>query len=200
MIYGELRFTNSVGLNHVGDANGNSESVITWRFYGNWINRGLHHLNPALSRPARTSRNEWARFGKRDRGFDNSQSSLLGNGGDFSYFGIRNYPVPIATYTVAKFLGRMALLRCWMLDQNRNYVQLVRNCDDLMKNAKLSLYEEVELIKREAQKAQTNVGLLRKLRIDLSFLIDRLSSTEKVTYLRCCENEKATSMWESTEP
>jgi hypothetical protein len=87
-----------------------------------------------------------------------------------------------------------------MLDQNRNYVQLVRNCDDLMKNAKLSLYEEVELIKREAQKAQTNVRLLRKLRIDLSFLIDRLSSTEKVTYLRCCENEKATSMWESTEP
>jgi hypothetical protein len=87
-----------------------------------------------------------------------------------------------------------------MLDQNRNYVQLVRNCDDLMKNAKLSLYEEVELIKREAQKAQTNVGLLRKLRIDLSFLIDRLSSTEKVTYLRCCENQKATRMWESTEP
>jgi hypothetical protein len=61
---------------------------------------------------AHTSGNEWARFGKRDRGFDNSQSSLLGNGGDFSYFGIRNYPVPIATYTVAKFLGRMALLRC----------------------------------------------------------------------------------------
>ena len=87
-----------------------------------------------------------------------------------------------------------------MLDQNRNYVQLVRNCDDLMKNAKLSLCEEVELIKREAQKAQTNVGLLRKLRIDLSFLIDRLSSTEKVTYLRCCENQKATRMWESTEP
>jgi hypothetical protein len=87
-----------------------------------------------------------------------------------------------------------------MLDQNRNYVQLVRNCDDLMKNAKLSLYEEVELIKREAQKAQTNVGLLRKLRIDLSFLVDRLSSTEKVTYLRCCENQKATRMWESTEP
>jgi hypothetical protein len=38
------------------------------------------------------------------------------------------------------------------------------------------------------------------LRIDLSFLIERLSSTEKVTYLRCCENEKATTMWESTEP
>jgi len=87
-----------------------------------------------------------------------------------------------------------------MLDKNRNYLQLVRNCDDLMKNAKLSLYEEVELIKRDAQKAQTNVGLLRKLRIDLSFLIDRLSTTEKVAYLRCCENEQETRIWDSTEP
>jgi hypothetical protein len=87
-----------------------------------------------------------------------------------------------------------------MPNDDRNYVQLVRNCDDLMKNAKLSLYEEVERIKRDAQKAQTNVGLLKKLRIDLSFLIDRLSTTEKVTYLRCCVNEKETRNWDSTEP
>jgi hypothetical protein len=69
-----------------------------------------------------------------------------------------------------------------------------------MKNSTLSLYEEVGMLRCEAQKARTNVGLLNKLTSDLSFLIDRLSSAEKVTYLRCCENEKETRIWESTEP
>lgn len=87
-----------------------------------------------------------------------------------------------------------------MPNENKNYLQLIRNCDNLMKNSKLSLYEEVEILRREAQKGSTNVGLLRKLRIDLSFLIDRLSSTEKVTYLECCENEKKKRSWDSTEP
>jgi len=87
-----------------------------------------------------------------------------------------------------------------MPDDDRNYVQLVRNCDNLLKDSRLSLYEEVETLRREAQKARTNVALLKKLRSDLSFLIDRLSSTEKVTYLHCCENEKEIGIWDSTEP
>jgi len=84
--------------------------------------------------------------------------------------------------------------------QNSSYRQMIRACDNLMKNSKLSLYEEVGMLRCEAQKARTNVGLLNKLTSDLSFLIDRLSSTEKATYLRCCENEKETRIWESTEP
>jgi hypothetical protein len=87
-----------------------------------------------------------------------------------------------------------------MSNENTIYLQLVRNCDNLVKNPKLSLYEEVERLKREAHKARTNAALLKKLRTDLSFLIDRLSSTEKVTYLRCCENEKEIGIWDSTEP
>jgi len=87
-----------------------------------------------------------------------------------------------------------------MSDDDRNYLLLVRDCDNLLNDSRLSLYEEVETLRREAQKARTNVGLLKKLRSDLSFLIDRLSSTEKVTYLRCRENDKETRMWESTEP
>jgi hypothetical protein len=87
-----------------------------------------------------------------------------------------------------------------MSDENGNYLQLVRNCDNLLKNSRLSLYEEVERLNCDTQKARNNVGLLNKLTSDLSFLIDRLSSTEKKTYLGCCENEKETRMWESTEP
>jgi hypothetical protein len=84
--------------------------------------------------------------------------------------------------------------------QNPSYRQTIRACDNLMKNPKLTLYEEVEGLKRDAQKARNNVGLLNKLTSDLSFLIERLSSAEKVIYLRCCENDKETRIWDSTEP
>jgi len=84
--------------------------------------------------------------------------------------------------------------------QNPSYRQTIRACDNLMKNPKLSLYEEVERLKRDAEKARNNVGLLNKLTSDLSFLIGRLSSAEKVIYLRCCENDKETGIWDSTEP
>jgi hypothetical protein len=84
--------------------------------------------------------------------------------------------------------------------QNPSYRQTIRACDNLMKNPKLTLYEEVEGLKRDAQKARNNVGLLNKLTSDLSLLIDRLSSAEKVIYLRCCENDKETRIWDSTEP
>jgi len=69
-----------------------------------------------------------------------------------------------------------------------------------MKNSKLSLYEEVEILKTKAQMARTNAGVLNQLTSELSFLTDRLSSKEKRTYLGCCEDGKATKMWDSTEP
>jgi hypothetical protein len=84
--------------------------------------------------------------------------------------------------------------------QNRGYGQTIRTCDNLMKNFKLSLFEEVGMLRSEAQKARSNGGLLNKLTSDLSFLIDRLSSTEKMTYLSYYENDKETRIWESTEP
>jgi hypothetical protein len=84
--------------------------------------------------------------------------------------------------------------------QNQSYRQVMRACDRLMENSKLSLYEEVEMLKRETQKARSNAGLLHKLTTDLSFLIERLSSKEKLTYLRCCENDKQMKVWDSTEP
>ena len=70
--------------------------------------------------------------------------------------------------------------------QNSSYWQTIRACDNLIKNPKLSLYEEVEKLKRDAEKARNNVGLLNKLTSDLSFLVERLSSAEKVIYFRCC--------------
>jgi hypothetical protein len=84
--------------------------------------------------------------------------------------------------------------------QNRSYGQIIRTCDNLMKNSRLSLYDEVGMLRSEVEKARSNGGLLNKLTSDLSFLIDRLSSAEKMTYLRCCENDKETRIWESTEP
>jgi hypothetical protein len=83
---------------------------------------------------------------------------------------------------------------------NPSYGQMIGACDRLMKNPKLSLFEEVEMLKRETQTARTNAGLLNKLTSDLSFLIDRLSSKEKLTYLRCCKNDKEMGAWDSTEP
>ena len=77
---------------------------------------------------------------------------------------------------------------------------MITACDNLMKNSKLSLYKEVEILKTKAQSARTNAGGLNQLTSDLSFLIDRLSSAEKRTYLSCCEDGKATKMWDSTEP
>jgi len=101
---------------------------------------------------------------------------------------------------VRRLFSSRAVALTEMSNENTIYLQLVRNCDNLMKNPKLSLYEEVERLKREAHKARTNAALLKKLRTDLSFLSDRLSSTEKVNYLRCCENEKEIGIWDSTEP
>jgi hypothetical protein len=88
-----------------------------------------------------------------------------------------------------------------MPDAHPEYRQLITACDNLMKNSKLSLYEEVGVIKAKAHSAKANdVGILNQLTSDLSFLIDRLSSTEKRTYLGCCEAGKVTKMWDSTEP
>jgi hypothetical protein len=87
-----------------------------------------------------------------------------------------------------------------MSGESSNAVQLVHDCDNLMKNSRLSLYGEVAILRPDAQTAQSNVSLLNKLRTDLSFLVERLSSTEKLTYLRCCENEKEARAWDSTEP
>jgi hypothetical protein len=88
-----------------------------------------------------------------------------------------------------------------MPDAHPKYGQLITACDNLMKNSKLSLYEEVGAIKAKAHNARTNdVGILNQLTSDLSFLIDRLSSKEKRTYLGCCEDGKMTKMWDSTEP
>jgi hypothetical protein len=42
-----------------------------------------------------------------------------------------------------------------MSDDDRNYLLLVRNCDNLLNDSRLSLYEEVETLRREAQKART---------------------------------------------
>ena len=84
--------------------------------------------------------------------------------------------------------------------QNPTYWQTIRACDNLMKKPKLSLYEEVEGLKRNAQKARNNVGLLNRLTSDLSFLIDRVSSAEKVICLRCCANDKETRIGDSTGP
>jgi hypothetical protein len=80
------------------------------------------------------------------------------------------------------------------------YRQLITACDNLMKNSKLSLYEEVEVLKAKAQNARSNPGILNHLTSDLSFLIDRLSGAEKSAYLSCCEDGKATRIWDSTEP
>jgi hypothetical protein len=87
-----------------------------------------------------------------------------------------------------------------MTDDNPQYRLMITACDNLMKNSKLSLYEEVEILKGKALKAESNVGVLTQLTSDLSFLIERLSGPEKRTYLSCCENQEATSLWASTEP
>jgi len=42
-----------------------------------------------------------------------------------------------------------------MSDDDRNYLLLVRDCDNLLNDSRLSLYEEVETLRREAQKART---------------------------------------------
>ena len=82
-----------------------------------------------------------------------------------------------------------------MPDPHPKCRQLITACDNLMKNSKLSLFEEVGAIKAKAHNARTNdVGILNQLTSDLSFLIDRLSSTEKRVYLSCCENGKATNV------
>jgi hypothetical protein len=86
------------------------------------------------------------------------------------------------------------------MSDNPRYLQMITACDNLMRNSKLSLYKEVEILKAKARNAKTNSGVLNQLTSDLSFLIDRLSSTEKRTYLGCCEDGKVTKMWESTEP
>jgi hypothetical protein len=85
------------------------------------------------------------------------------------------------------------------MSDHRSYVHMITACDNLMKNPRLSLYEEVEMLKCEAQKAQTDPGVLKVLTSDLSFLIDRLSSGEKQTYLRFCEDQNATRIWDATE-
>ena len=103
MIYGELRFANSVGLHHVGYNHGSLSSISCRRSYGDWINRGPHHLGRAFDRPGCTPRNEPSRSGERHQGFDYSQCGLLGNGRDFSNFGIRNCVVPASTDRVAKW-------------------------------------------------------------------------------------------------
>jgi hypothetical protein len=86
------------------------------------------------------------------------------------------------------------------MSSDPKYREMITACNNLVQNSQLSLYEEVEMLRSEAQKSRNNFGLLKKLNCDLSFLIDRLSSAEKLTYLRCCENVKAISNWESTEP
>jgi hypothetical protein len=86
------------------------------------------------------------------------------------------------------------------MSDNPRYLQMITACDNLMKNSKLSLYKEVKVLKAKAQNARSNPGVLNRLTSDLSFLIDRLSSAEKRTYLGRCEDGKATKMWDSTEP
>jgi hypothetical protein len=87
-----------------------------------------------------------------------------------------------------------------MPDANPKYWQMITACDTLMKNSTLSLYGEVAIIKAKVRKARANDGVLKQLTSDLSFLVDRLSSSEKRTYLSCCEDGKETKMWDSTEP
>jgi hypothetical protein len=87
-----------------------------------------------------------------------------------------------------------------MLDDTPQYRQMITACENLMKNSKLWLYEEVEILKSKALRAKSDAGVLNQLTSDLSFVIDRLSSQEKRTYLSCCENQEATSLWASTEP
>jgi hypothetical protein len=86
------------------------------------------------------------------------------------------------------------------MSDDPKYRQMITACNNLMKNSRLSLYEEVEMLRRKAQKSRSDGVVLNALNGDLSLLIDRLSTAEKVTYLRCCENEIATRAWESTEP
>jgi hypothetical protein len=87
-----------------------------------------------------------------------------------------------------------------MLDERTDVLALLHDCDNLMKNSRLSLYGDVAMLKRDAKTARSNRSLLSKLRTDLSLLIERLSSTEKLTYLQCCENDKETRTWVLTEP
>jgi hypothetical protein len=87
-----------------------------------------------------------------------------------------------------------------MSDQKPQYAQLVTACDHLLNNPKLSLYEEVELLKAHAHQAKSKPGVLNQLSRDFTFLIERLSSDEKQTYLRCCEYGKDGDLWASTEP
>ena len=85
------------------------------------------------------------------------------------------------------------------MPETPKYRQMMTACDNLMKNSKLSLYEEVGIIRAKAHNARTNV-ILNQLTSDLSYLIDRLSSAEKRIYLSCCGDGKATKMSDSTEP
>jgi hypothetical protein len=50
-----------------------------------------------------------------------------------------------------------------MSDDNPQYRQMITACDNLMKNSKLSLYEEVEILKGKALQAESNVGVPNEL-------------------------------------
>src|ERR1700679_890276 len=97
------RYINLVGPTRVGDANGNLTRTIARHSHDDRIDCSLRHLGRALHRPRYTSRSECARSGERYRGFDNSQSRLLGNGCGFSNGGIRNCYVPASTDPVEKW-------------------------------------------------------------------------------------------------
>jgi hypothetical protein len=84
-------------------------------------------------------------------------------------------------------------------DQN-NYLRLTNECDKLMKNTRLSLYEEVEIIREKACKAQADGPVLNELASNLSGLIERLSSREKEIYVSNCEDAKGIALWSETEP
>jgi hypothetical protein len=87
-----------------------------------------------------------------------------------------------------------------MSTDNPAYGQVIKACDDLMKNPKLSLYEEVEIIKGKARGENASPEVLGQLSRDLSFLIERLPGEEKRRYVSRCEDGKETKLWDSTEP
>ena len=80
------------------------------------------------------------------------------------------------------------------MSNDEQYGRLILTCDNLMKNPKLSLYEEVEIIRAKALRCEADPGILKELSSDISFLIERLSSREKQTYVSCCEDGKESTL------
>lgn len=77
-------------------------------------------------------------------------------------------------------------------DQSQ-YPEVLTACNNLMKSPRLSLYEEVEIIRRKARDGKTNPGVLRQLSSDISFLIRaafELREAHLYGVLRKCEKRR----------